>query len=256
VVWHDKLQYILQYDEEYATPYPDRPDLAFCTGVLGKKVDEACNWKSVDATSPICSDSWFETGGYCHVSAYGAKMGIVAFLATILFVSGSLLHDLTELLHIPLMTTSDSFFFCGIVMGIVVVFILPTFGMHYESLVEYQPPIFKFIMLPTIVFNGSYHANPRALFVEFNQTVIFGLFGTLISCVYCNPCPFHEIAALIAYVIAQDYCGWGLVAIYRLTHRSRSPSRDTFLRGDDAGFTVVSAEPNPNPKHVQEARRE
>ena len=129
----------------------------------------------------FASDSWFETGGYCHVSAYGAKLGLVAVLACGLFVSGSLLRDATELLRIPFTTTSDAFFCCGMVLGVAVIYVLPSLGFHFESLVEYQPAVFKFLMLPTIVFNGSFHTNPRALFVEFNQTLVFGLFGTLVS---------------------------------------------------------------------------
>ena len=51
----------------------------------------------------------------------------------------------------------------------------------YVSLVQYRPMIFKFVMLPTIVFSGSFNANSRSMFLEFFQTLCFGVIGKRLS---------------------------------------------------------------------------
>jgi NhaP-type Na+/H+ or K+/H+ antiporter len=69
----------------------------------------------------------------------------------------------------------------GAMLGFIALNFLPKYDLHYEQLFSYQPSLFKFLLLPTIVFAGSYRADARALFLEAGQAISFGIFGTIIS---------------------------------------------------------------------------
>jgi len=80
----------------------------------------------------------------------------------------------------------------GAMLGFIALNFLPKYDLHYEQLFSYQPSLFKFLLLPTIVFAGSYRADARALFLEAGQAISFGIFGTIISILVIGDNLFHR----------------------------------------------------------------
>ena len=177
VWWNDKLQFLLEVDPQYSG-YGDRYDEAFCVELLDKDVDDSCSLLAPIAGAtmqPICSPKWFEAGGYCHGSTNARTLGFAAAAACMAFVCAVILYDFFHVFHLPFTVEADAFFATGIALGILSIYILPEFDINFQSLIEYRPSVFKFLMLPSIVFNASFHADSSNMFLEFNQNVAFGV---------------------------------------------------------------------------------
>lgn len=129
----------------------------------------------VDPTGKPCvtcsSDSSIqvELGGYCEHNGESQALGLACCSACLLFVLAMVFHDLTDFLKLPLFT-EETFF---IMMGALLAMVPLTFEYTTtnESVFEYRPAIFKFVMLPVIVFSGSYRCDAKSLIIYAGQTV-------------------------------------------------------------------------------------
>jgi hypothetical protein len=174
-------------------PYPDGAEAneiqdvsskRFCFDILDMIIADSCiiiDTASSYRSKRICTPEWKEIGGFCEKVTYSSRLGLGATIACGLFVLAVVLHDLTDGLKIPMVTDALCFFIMGGMLGWITHDVLPGHDLHYETLFKYQPSIFKFLMLPTIVFGGSFRANARSLCIEGAQSMAFGIIGTLIS---------------------------------------------------------------------------
>jgi len=94
------LEWIVHYDEKGVSH--DAPQDRFCEEILYKKVSPECESDAESVEGAICTPNWHETGGFCQKASYSQKLGIGAFIACGLYVLAVLLHDLTDILRIPL----------------------------------------------------------------------------------------------------------------------------------------------------------